>query len=300
MRIAVLSRGPQLYSTQRILRAGRNRGYTMELIDYSRCSVLLTAEGPQISYQGRVLDDLNAIIPRIGTSATALGAAIIHQFTLQSVFSTTAAQPLLVARDKMHCLQHLAGAGIPVPLSAIAGEEDSLSPLVARLGGFPLVVKPISSTHGEGVMLIDSWEALQAARDAFAFRQERVLLQEFIPEANGSDIRVLIVNGQIIAAMKRQARPGDFRANLHQGGSARAVRLTAIERQTVLRAANLLGLSVAGVDFLRSDRGPLLLEVNASPGLEGIESVTGKDVAGAIVDYAASGAMARQGALISA
>jgi len=285
MRIGILSRGPQLYSTRSLYRAGQKRGHKMLIIDHTRCQFLIDNKGSEIFYEDMTLSRLDAIIPRIGSSVTLLGASLIYQFELLNVYTTTRANALLQSRDKLRCLQKLAGGGLKVPGTAFVTHSQELISAVRQLGGFPVVIKLLESTHGVGVMLAENMRSAQTTLEAFQKLNERVMVQEFIPEAKGADVRALVVGNKVVAAMKRQAREGEFRSNLHRGATARAVDLTTEENTAVITAARSMGLAVAGVDLLRSQRGPLIMEVNASPGLEGIETVTGVDVAGAVIQY---------------
>lgn len=285
MNIAILSRGPQLYSTQSLFRAGRRRGHYMYLYDHANCHLLLENGQYHVMADGKLLPHLEAVIPRIGASVTSVGAAVIAQFEMMGVFSVTGSAALLRARDKMRCLQWLQHHGIPVPDTVLVGQTHTLPMLVDRLGGFPVVVKLLESTHGAGVLLCHTLPNLIATVEAFQRLRERVSMQEYITEAEGSDIRAFVVDGNIVATMRRQAPAGEFRSNLHRGATATLVELSEEEHNLVLRAAEVMELPVAGVDLLRSARGPLIIEVNASPGLEGIETVTGVDIAGKIINF---------------
>lgn len=285
MNIAILSRGPFLYSTQRLLQAGRERGYQMRVIDHMRCDLVLEKGAAAIYYDDERLPRPDAVIPRIGASVTLQGAAVISQMEAMQVFTVARSEALLQARDKLRCLQKLSRCGLDTPRTALVSTGADLLPIIQRLGGFPVVIKLLESTHGEGVLLAESLGAANATIEAFHRLRERVLLQEFIAEAKGADIRAFVVEGEVVAVMKRQARPGEFRSNLHRGASARVEHLTPAEKRSVLKAVQLLGLDVAGVDLLRARRGPLIMEVNASPGLEGIEGTTGVDIAGRILDF---------------
>lgn len=283
MNIAILSRGPYLYSTQSLLRAGEQRGHHIQVIDHLQCSLLVDRDFPAVFHNGLNLSYVDAIIPRIGASVTYAGAAVIGQFEAMSVFTTTRSEVLLQARDKLRSLQRLTGFGVPVPRTVFAGEGQELSSLVEQVGGFPVVIKMLESTHGVGVLLAHDMLQATSIVEAFQKMNQRVVVQEFIAEARGADVRVLVVNGEVIAAMKRQAKEGEFRSNLHRGASAMPVLLSPEEEALAVRVADVLGLDVTGIDLLRSHRGPLVMEVNASPGLEGIETTTGKDVAGSII-----------------
>ena len=285
MKIGILSKGPQLYSTQSLFHAGLRRGHSMEIIDYTRCSLVMEDGRLEVCCDGLPLSGLDAVIPRIATSVTQDGAALAGHFELMNVFTTTSAQALLLARDKLRTLQRLQAFGIEIPNTVFPGEEADLPALLSQLGGLPVVIKMIESTHGIGVILAETLHNAQSTLEAFQRLKTRVVVQEFIRKANGADIRALVVQGEVVAAMKRQAREGDFRSNLHLGATAVPVKLSEQERTVVLKAARVMELDVTGVDFLRSNRGPLVMEMNASPGLEGIETVTGVDVAGKIIEF---------------
>ncbi|MBK6947875.1 MAG: RimK family alpha-L-glutamate ligase [Haliscomenobacter sp.] len=293
MNIAILSRGPQLYSTQSLFRAGLLRGHSMQIIDHTQC-VLGMENGKFEVYHGDLpLSSLDAVIPRIGTSVTQEGISLISHLELMNVFTSTRSQGLWQARDKLRALQRLQGYGIEIPNTFFPSEGTPLGPIVERPGGLPVVIKMIESTHGIGVMLAETMQNAQSTLDAFHRLNTRVVLQEFIREVSGTDIRALVVNGKPVAAMKRIAQEGEFRSNLHRGGRAISVKLTEKERSVVIKAARIMGLDVAGVDLLRSNRGPLVMEVNASPGLEGIETTTGVDVAGRIIQFIERKVMAK-------
>ncbi|MCB0637184.1 MAG: RimK family alpha-L-glutamate ligase [Lewinella sp.] len=283
MRIGVLSRSTQLYSTQSLYRAGRRRGHQVYVIDHTYCNLILDNDRPAIEYKGKLLDNLDAIIPRIGASVTGLGAAVINQFELMEVPTPTGSEALLRARDKLRCLQLLAQHGLPVPKTVMISGANNLYNAARLIGDLPIVVKLLESTHGTGVELADSYYALVTFVETFQQFDDRILLQEYIAEAAGADIRALVVDGEIVATMRRQAQAGEFRSNLHRGATAKPYALSPEESELVKAVVNALQLEVAGVDLLPSDRGPLIMEVNASPGLEGIESTTGVDVAGHII-----------------
>ncbi|MCI4648214.1 30S ribosomal protein S6--L-glutamate ligase [Phaeodactylibacter sp.] len=285
MKIAILSRGPQLYSTQSLIRAGIKRGHEMHVVDHTRCSLVLERDRPRILYQGYRLERFDAVIPRIGASVTSIGASVISQFENMNVFVAANAAALIEARDKLRCLHRLAQHGIQIPKTLFVASGQNMQAAVSQLGGLPVVVKLLEGTHGIGVILAETFRTVESTVEAFQRLNNRVMLQEFIREARGRDVRVLVVNNQVVAAMERQARPGEFRSNLHRGGSARQVKLTPEERELAVKVVQIMGLHVGGVDFLRSERGPLIMEVNASPGLEGIETVTGINVAGRIIQF---------------
>ena len=284
MNIAVLSRNPGLYSTQSIVLALRKRHHKVRVLDHMRCDLVVDSRNMEVRYDGYRLHDIEAIIPRIGASATHYGAAVIRQFEALDVPTTVPAESLMKSRDKLRCLQLLAGAGIQVPLSAFTNNLGVLNGLLTRVGSMPVILKLLVSTQGLGVLKADDKQQAYSMMEAFQRLQQDALIQEFIGEVNGSDIRIFIVDGEIVACMERQAIPGEFRSNLHLGASSRPVDITDLEAEYALKAVELIGLKVAGVDILRSDRGPLVLEVNASPGLEGIETTTGIDISSRIVD----------------
>lgn len=285
MRIAILSRNPGLYSTQSLYLAARRRGHQVRVIDHMLCDISIGDHGMEIYYFGERIRGVDAIIPRIGASATSYGAAVVRQFEMQGVFSTVHAETLLRCRDKRTCLQHLNASGIRIPDSIITNNPQELRNAIARIGPPPVIIKLLSSTQGLGVILSETETSAESIMEAFLQMGEKVILQRFIREVNGSDIRVFIVDDKIVATMERVAPPGEFRSNLHRGAEARAVYLNDEECELALKAAATMGLRVAGVDLLRSSRGPMILEVNASPGLEGIEGTSGKDIAGKIIKY---------------
>ena len=255
----------------------------MYVVDHTECSLLIDDERPNVFHRGKPLHFLDAIIPRIGASVTGIGAAVIKQFELLDVVSPTGSEALLRARDKMRCLQQLAIAGIPVPKTIMVGKEQNLYQLAARIGGLPAVVKLLESTHGMGVELVENYFALSTSLNTFQRFNDRVLLQEYIEEAKGADTRVLVVDGKVVAAMRRQAQDGEFRSNLHRGATAEKVELNQEEDELVRKVVRIMDIDIAGVDLIYAEDGPLVMEVNASPGLEGIENTTGVDVAGHII-----------------
>lgn len=285
MKIIILSRGPQLYSTQSLLRAGMRRGHQIRVVDHVLCDFLIEKGRMAVYHNGYLLDRPDAIIPRIGSSVTAKGAAVISQFEAMNRITTVRSTALLQARDKLRSLQKLASCGISVPATAYLSDSENIRSIIDQLGGLPVVIKLLESTHGVGVILAETFTNAEATIEAFQKLKERVIVQEFIKESKGADVRALVVAGQVVAAMKRQAQAGEFRSNLHRGASATPVELTAKETDVVLRATKIMGLDIAGVDLLRSNRGPLIMEINASPGLEGIETTTRIDVAGKIIRY---------------
>lgn len=283
MNITILSRSSLLYSTNSLLRAGEARGHKMDVVDHVRCNIMTKSNDLQVYFAGRRLSKIDAIIPRIGASVTAHGAAIVRQFELKKTVTTTPSDALLEARDKFRSLQKLAAYGIEIPRSFLVNDNMDL-PWLYKVLGFPLIIKLLESTHGNGVILADNPQTAGSVIDAFTGRKEKVLIQEFVEEASGEDIRAFVVGKEIVATMRRQAHKGEFRSNLHLGATGHIVKLTPEEEQAALSAAKVLGLDIAGVDMLRSNNGPLIIEVNASPGLEGIETITGIDVAGKIID----------------
>jgi ribosomal protein S6--L-glutamate ligase len=289
LNIAILSRGATLYSTQSLFRAARNSGHYVRIIDHQRCSIVIEHGSPQVMYEGDRLVGMDALIPRIGASVTDYGAAVIRQFERMGIYTTTRSEALIMARDKLKCLQILSSEGIDVPRTFICGTPEDVPPLLDRFGGAPVVIKLLESTHGVGVILAETRSTALSVVEAFSQLEQPVLLQEFVREAEGADIRAFVVGRKVVASMLRQAAAGEFRSNLHRGAEAILVELTEAEEKIVLKAARLMGLDIAGVDILRSNRGPLVMEVNASPGLEGIEAITGIDIAGAIIQHLEQG-----------
>jgi ribosomal protein S6--L-glutamate ligase len=285
MKIAILSRGPQLYSTQSLLRAGLKRRHEMHVIDHTRCALLIGRGKARVYYDGYALPRFDAVIPRIGASVTSQGASVISHFEATGAFAAARPAALLQSRDKLRCLQQLARSGIAVPRTLAILPGQQLLPLLPHIGGLPVVIKLLESTHGLGVILAENLRTASSVIEALQRKGERLLVQEYIKEAQGADIRVLVVAGQVVAAMERQAQAGEFRSNLHLGATARAIELSPQEIELAQQVAKIMGLDIAGVDFLRSRRGPLVMEVNASPGLEGIEGYTGIDVAGKIIEF---------------
>jgi ribosomal protein S6--L-glutamate ligase len=284
MKIGILSRDSTLYSTRRLREAAEQRGHEVQVVDYLRCYMNVTASRPSVILHGRPLE-FDAIIPRIGASNTFYGSAVVRQFEMMGVFPANESHAITRSRDKLRSLQVLAREGIDLPVTGFAHSTKDVHGLIETVGGAPVVVKLLEATQGIGVVLAETTAAAVSVIAAFRQLDANILVQEFIRESRGCDVRAFVVGGRVQAAMLRRAGPGEFRSNLHRGGTAEAVRLTARERRVALLAAKAVGLNVAGVDFLRSERGPLVLEVNSSPGLEGIERATGRDVAGAIVDF---------------
>ncbi|MEO5787374.1 MAG: 30S ribosomal protein S6--L-glutamate ligase [Gelidibacter sp.] len=285
MNIIILSRNPHLYSTQRLVEAARQRKHHCEVIDPLKCDIIIEKKNPAILYKGRLIENIDAIIPRIGASVTFYGTAVVRQFEMMKVFSVVESQALVRSRDKLRSLQVLSRAGLGMPKTVFSNYTKDASEVIASVGGAPLVIKLLEGTQGLGVVLAETNNAAESVIEAFHGLQARVIIQEFIKEAKGADIRAFIVDGNIVGAMKRQGKEGEFRSNLHRGGTAEIIQLTDEEENAALKAAKVLGLGVCGVDMLQSSRGPLILEVNSSPGLEGIEAATKKDIAKSIIRY---------------
>lgn len=285
MKIAILSRNRSLYSTRRLVEEGINRGHEVHVIDCLHCYMNITSASPKIHYHEEVLDDFDVVIPRIGASVTFYGTAVLRQFEMMGVFPLNESVAITRARDKLRSLQLLARKGVGMPVTGFANKPDNVPELIRMVGGSPVVIKLLQGTQGIGVVLAETRKAAESVIEAFMGLKADILVQEFVKEAGGADIRCFVIGDKVIAAMKRQAPEGEFRSNLHRGGSASLVRITPEERRTAVTAAKAMGLNVAGVDLLRSARGPLVMEVNSSPGLEGIENATGKNIAGMIINW---------------
>ncbi|ERI52359.1 30S ribosomal protein S6--L-glutamate ligase [Pseudomonas sp. AOB-7] len=285
MKIAVLSRNPRLYSTRRLVEAGQQRGHEMQVIDTLRAYMNIASHKPQIHYRGQALEGFDAVIPRIGASVTFYGCAVLRQFEMMGVYPLNESVAISRSRDKLRALQLLSRKGIGLPVTGFAHSPDDIPDLIQMVGGAPLVIKVLEGTQGKGVVLAETHKAAESVLEAFFGLKQDIMVQEYIQEAGGADIRCFVVGDKVIASMKRQAKAGEFRSNLHRGGTASLIKITPEERMTAVRAARVMGLNVAGVDILRSNHGPLVMEVNSSPGLEGIETTTGKDVAGIIVEH---------------
>ncbi|MEX0720823.1 MAG: 30S ribosomal protein S6--L-glutamate ligase [Balneolaceae bacterium] len=285
MRIGILSRNASLYSTQRLVSAAKEKGHETEVIDHLKCDIVIEQDNPSVYFKGNKIDYLDAIIPRIGASVTFYGTAVVRQFEMMDVFSAVHSQALVRSRDKLRSLQILASAGVGLPKTVFTNYSKEVKTLIESVGGAPLIVKLLEGTQGYGVVLAPTKKAAESMIEAFHSMKARVIVQEFISESKGADIRVFIVDGKVIGAMKRQGKEGEFRSNLHQGGTGTFIKLSKKERSAALTAAKAMDLPVAGVDMLQSERGPLILEVNSSPGLEGIEKTTNKNIAGAIISY---------------
>lgn len=285
MNIIILSRNRRLYSTRRLEEAGTDRGHTMRVVDPLRCYMNISSHQPEIHYRGESLAMPDAIIPRIGASITFYGTAVVRQFEMMGVFPLNESVAINRSRDKLRSLQLLARRGIGLPVTGFGYSPDDNQDLINLVGGAPLVVKLLEGTQGRGVVLAETNKAAESVIDAFRGLNAYFLTQEYVREANGADIRCFVVGDKVIAPMIRQAKDGEFRSNVHRGGSARTVRITPEERSTAVRAARIMGLNTAGVDIMRSNHGPVVLEVNSSPGLQGIEKATGKDIAGQVIQF---------------
>ena len=285
MKIAILSRNPKLYSTRRLVEAAQNRGHEVIVVDHLKCDLIIEAGQPAILYKGAVLTNIDAIIPRIGASVTFYGTAVVRQFEMMKVKSAVGSQAIVRSRDKLRCMQILSRAGLGMPKTAFTNYSKDSKKLVDQVGGSPCVIKLLEGTQGLGVVLAETDKAAESVIEAFHNLKARIIVQEFIAESKGADIRAFVVNGQVVGAMKRQGKEGEFRSNLHRGGTGMLIKLSAAEKAAALLAAKTLDLAVAGVDMLQSKRGPLILEVNSSPGLEGIEKATKLDIAGKIIAH---------------
>jgi ribosomal protein S6--L-glutamate ligase len=285
MNIVILSRNENLYSTKRLIEEGENRGHDVEVIDPLKCDLIIEKEKPTIYYKDRYLDYVDAIIPRIGASVTFFGCAVVRQFEMMNVFTTVASEAIIRSRDKLRSFQRLSKAGVGMPKTVFTNYSRDVEEVIGHVGGTPVIIKLLEGTQGIGVVLAETKNAAESVLEAFNGLQARVIIQEYIEEANGADLRALIVDGQVVGAMKRQGKEGEFRSNLHRGGVANYVKLTEPELKLAIKAARALKLPVCGVDMLESKRGPLILEVNSTPGLEGIETATEKNIARAIITF---------------
>lgn len=284
MNIVILSKWPASYSTKRLKEEAKLRGHKVRIVNYAKCYVTLESGNPIIRYNGEELRDVDVVIPRIASSLTKYGSSIVRQFEMQNVFTTNSSIAIVRSRDKLRSMQLLAKAGVGIPKTVFARETADLEDVIEQAGGTPLIIKVARGTHGNGVVLAETKKAAQAVMQAFYVEGVNFLVQEFIKESAGTDIRAFVVNGKVVASMKRQSLDDDFRSNLHQGGEGTTIKLAEEERKTAQKAAKAMGLNICGVDMMRSDRGPLVLEVNSSPGF-GIEKVTGRNVASHILDY---------------
>ncbi|KAA3629352.1 MAG: 30S ribosomal protein S6--L-glutamate ligase [Proteobacteria bacterium] len=285
MKIAILSRNRKLYSTSRLAAAAKERGHEILVVDPLRCHMDIATMRPSIYFRGEKLEDFDAVIPRIGASITTYGLAVLRQFEMLGCYPLNESVAIGRSRDKLRALQLLSRKGVGMPVTGFAHQVSDTEDLIRLVGGAPLVVKLLEGTQGRGVVLAETHKAAESLIDAFRELHANFLVQEFIKEAGGADIRCFVIGEKVVAAMQRQAKAGEFRSNLHRGGSATLIRLTPEERSTAVRAARTMGLNVAGVDILRSNHGPVVLEVNSSPGLEGIEKATGKDIAGLVIQF---------------
>lgn len=285
MKIAILSRKPSLYSTARLNEAASSRGHDVQVVDPLRCYMNITSRSPSIHYKGKKLEKFDAIIPRIGASITFYGAAIVRQFEMMGVYSANESVSIHRSRDKLRSLQLLARKGIGLPVTSFGYFPDDIEDLIQVVGGAPLIVKLTEGTQGVGVVLCETNQAAKSVIQSFRNLKAHFLLQEYVQEAKGSDIRCFVIGNKVVASMMRKGVDGEFRSNIHRGGTASAIKITPEERSTAIDAAKTMGLNIAGVDILRSKRGPLVLEVNSSPGLKGIETTTGLDIAGMIVEF---------------
>lgn len=285
MNIAILSRNPKLYSTRRLVEACEARGHKVRVIDILKCYIDIASDNSAIWYMGEKLESFDAVIPRIGASVTHYGLAVIRQFEMMGVYCLTDSIALARSRDKLRALQLLSKKGLGLPKTSVAHNVDDASELIKLVGGTPLVVKLSEGTQGRGIVLAETPKAAESVIEAFKELKAEFLVQEFIREANGCDLRCFVIGKKVVASMERKAKVGEFRSNLHRGGSATSVKLTALERSTAVKAAQAMGLRIAGVDLLRSNRGPLVMEVNSSPGLEGIEKASEKNIADLIVEF---------------
>ena len=285
MKIAILSRNTKLYSTKRLVEVAKQRGHEAIVLDVLHCYMNIASHKPQVHYKGEVIENIDAVIPRIGASVTFYGTTVVRQFEMMGVYPLNESVAITRSRDKLRSLQLFSRKGIGMPVTGIAHKPDDVEDLIKMVGGAPLVIKLLEGTQGIGVVLAETKKAAESVIEAFMGLKANILVQEFIAEAGGADIRCFVVDDKVVAAMKRQAKDGEFRSNLHRGGVATVVKITPEERSTAVRAARIMGLNVAGVDLLRSNHGPVVMEVNSSPGLEGIEQATGKDVAGLIIEF---------------
>ena len=285
MKIAILSRNKNLYSTRRLKEAGEAKGHEVDVIDTLHCYMDITSNKPTVRFKGKELPKYDAIIPRIGASISFYGTAVVRQFEMTGSYSVNESVAITRSRDKLRSMQLLSRKGIGLPRTGFANRPDNIKDLIKNVGGAPCVIKLLEGTQGIGVVLADTNKSAEAIVEAFMGLNANILVQEFIKEAGGADIRCFVVGDRVVAAMKRQGAEGEFRSNLHRGGSATLVKLSKEERATAVAAANVMGLNMCGVDILRSERGPVVMEVNSSPGLEGIETATEKDVASMVITY---------------
>lgn len=285
MKVAILSRNPNLYSSTRLLEAGLAKGHEVDVIDTLHCYMDITSNRPTVRYKGEELPKYDAVIPRIGASITFYGTSVVRQFEMMGTFAVNESVAISRSRDKLRSMQLLSRKGVGLPRTGFAHSPDNIKDLIKNVGGAPVVIKLLEGTQGIGVVLADTAKAAESIIEAFMGLNANILVQEFIKEAGGADIRCFVIGDKVVAAMKRQAAAGEFRSNLHRGGKAELVRLSAAERRTAVNAAKIMGLNLCGVDILQSNNGPVVMEVNSSPGLQGIEQATGKDVASMVFDF---------------
>ena len=285
MKIVLLCRNPQLYSHRRLIEAARARGHEIDTINHLRCTIDIASHRPKVHYNGKVVSKPDAVIPRIGASVTFFGTAVVRQFEMMRVYCVNESVAISRSRDKLRSLQLLSRKGIGLPVTVFAHKTSNAEEIVKLAGGAPVVIKLLEGTQGIGVVLGETPKAAASIIEAFGGVNTNILVQEFVEEAHGEDIRCIVIGDRVVASMQRRGREGDFRSNLHRGGSAKAVRVTPQERATAIGAARAMGLNVCGVDMLRSNHGPVVMEVNSSPGLEGVETATGVDVAGKIIEF---------------
>lgn len=285
MKIAILSKGAKNYSTEKLVKAAKKQGHKPIVLDYTQCYMEIEESKPEVHYNGQIIKGIDAIVPRIAATYTSYGSAVVRQFEMTGTFTPAKSIAIVRSRDKLRSMQLLARDGIAIPKTTVASQPRDIDDLIEQVGGAPLIVKLVKSTHGKGVVIAETRKAAKSVIQAFYSIDAPILVQEFIAEAEGADIRIIVAGGKVIAGMKRQGLDDDFRSNIHQGGVGQPVELTKKEERLALKAANRLGLDIAGVDIIRSNRGPLVIEVNSSPSFEGIEKATGVDVAGAIIEY---------------
>lgn len=285
LNIVILSRNKSLYSTKRLVETAELKGHNPIVLDHLKCDIVIEQDNPCIYYKGEKIENIDAVIPRIGASVTFYGASVVRQFEMMDVPTAVESQALVRSRDKLRSLQILARANVGLPKTVFTNYSKEVKKIIDSVGGTPLIVKLLEGTQGYGVVLAPTRKAAESIIEAFHSMKARVIVQEFIQEAKGADIRAFIIGNRVVGAMKRQGKEGEFRSNLHQGGTGKLIKLSKQEREVALTAAKVMGLSIAGVDMLQSERGPLILEVNSSPGLEGIEKTTNKDIASAVIEY---------------
>ncbi len=295
MKVAVLSRGVKNYTTNRLVEVALERGHEARVVNHAKCYVDIEAQHPVVSYEGEDLSDIDVVIPRIGSSITKFGSAVVRQFEMKGVYTTAKSIAIVRARDKLRSLQILAKTeGVNIPKTIFSRETAEVEDLLQQVGGAPIIIKLASGTHGKGVVLAETGKAAKSVIQAFYVEGVNFMIQEYIQEAGGSDVRAFVVGNRVVAAMKRQSLDGDFRSNIHQGGSGEKYILDDIEKRTAIKAAKAMGLSICGVDMIPSDRGPLVMEVNSSPSIRGIERATGKDIATKMIEYVEHNAKRKQ------